>query len=820
MTTKVFKLAICAVLVSASVSQVANAGPAPTMIEPAQKKTESESNAPRLLEVNTPETKFLSVHGVTVLRKDADKVDAYIKTKLDSLLVKQQTPEAGKVPPKAQAVPQAVPHMIPAVHHEYNVPAPYAVPEKQTVSAPQLLKRERLIPQQLINGTPVILASNVAVTPVQVPVADVVESPVPHAYHEDMADSSVPRKPSVAVPEVGIVPPKANKAPDATPYKVPAVEQRAPRAPRLLEVNQPEMVTPQHTDRVQLSPESQLVQSPNMQAWHEDDADSRVPAVPVVAVPVAGKVPPKASKAPDATPYKVPAVEQRAPQAPRLLEVNQPDMVAPQHTDSVQLSPEPQLVQSPNMQAWHEDDAHVSKHEPFVTEHSLTPVAQKQPALAIAVNDESAVPTRVEQVAPATAKRVTPERPVIAATLDLTTKPGMAVYEQQHHMIPGILTGELPSNTPARGGAPTGMMSKSGAVSIVAGKNAGTGVGVTYTDADFDAVANEAGQGRIEAGRALAQIGDTNIKVDKNTADIKTLGQNVSGQMQSVKSSIVALSDAAQKDVDRLGNVAYTNKNDIAGVKSDVNAIADKVQKTETVLVQTHDALGQERRDRVNADKVVSDAVAANTRSVAKETANRQLAVKDIHTELDIHYAATDRRIDGAYDEAGKNTRAIQTTQKFVDVTHAQAVTNQIAIAGLNSRAADTDARIAEGKAEQAKTNVNVAAHSAQLVDHENRLGELESSTSGKFGQLKSQVENNRKRASAGIAGVAAMANIPQVTNTQNFSVGAGAGTTDGESAVAVGFSARATENVVLKSSVSTTTQHNFVAGAGISYGW
>jgi|GEM_PF-5457114 len=70
------------------------------------------------------------------------------------------------------------------------------------------------------------------------------------------------------------------------------------------------------------------------------------------------------------------------------------------------------------------------------------------------------------------------------------------------------------------------------------------------------------------------------------------------------------------------------------------------------------------------------------------------------------------------------------------------------------------------------------------------------------------------------IAGVAAMANIPPVTSYQNFSIGAGVGNTDGESAVAVGFSARASQSVVVKASVSNDTQRNFVVGGGISYGW
>ncbi|WP_367281612.1 YadA-like family protein [Enterobacter hormaechei] len=40
----------------------------------------------------------------------------------------------------------------------------------------------------------------------------------------------------------------------------------------------------------------------------------------------------------------------------------------------------------------------------------------------------------------------------------------------------------------------------------------------------------------------------------------------------------------------------------------------------------------------------------------------------------------------------------------------------------------------------------------------------------------------------------------------QTFAVGAGVGNTDGESALAVGFSARATENVVVNAFVSNDT--------------
>ena len=64
------------------------------------------------------------------------------------------------------------------------------------------------------------------------------------------------------------------------------------------------------------------------------------------------------------------------------------------------------------------------------------------------------------------------------------------------------------------------------------------------------------------------------------------------------------------------------------------------------------------------------------------------------------------------------------------------------------------------------------------------------------------------------------MANIPQVTANQDFSVGAGVGFRGNEQAVAVGFSGRITDSVVTKVAVSADTQSGFAAGAGVSYGW
>lgn len=113
-----------------------------------------------------------------------------------------------------------------------------------------------------------------------------------------------------------------------------------------------------------------------------------------------------------------------------------------------------------------------------------------------------------------------------------------------------------------------------------------------------------------------------------------------------------------------------------------------------------------------------------------------------------------------------------------------------------------------------------MANNSAKLANHEQRISSLKQQTNAQFSSLKDQIDENKRDANAGVAGVAAMANIPQVTDKQQFSVGAGVGARGSEQALAVGFSGRINENWVTKVSVATDTQQQFTVGAGASYGW
>lgn len=83
------------------------------------------------------------------------------------------------------------------------------------------------------------------------------------------------------------------------------------------------------------------------------------------------------------------------------------------------------------------------------------------------------------------------------------------------------------------------------------------------------------------------------------------------------------------------------------------------------------------------------------------------------------------------------------------------------------------------------------------------------------FRQLSNEVEETQ----GGVASVAAMANIPQVSPGQKFALGLGYGNFSGESAVAAGGSARVNENIVAKASLGYSSG-NATVGGGVAYGW
>ncbi|EER3127037.1 YadA-like family protein [Escherichia coli] len=101
----------------------------------------------------------------------------------------------------------------------------------------------------------------------------------------------------------------------------------------------------------------------------------------------------------------------------------------------------------------------------------------------------------------------------------------------------------------------------------------------------------------------------------------------------------------------------------------------------------------------------------------------------------------------------------------------------------------------------------------------DNRVSTLERSTNQQFRQLRDEVEKNRKRADAGIAGAMAMTAIP-VVEGKTYSFGMAASNYRDEQAIAAGMYFRTTENSAVRLNASWDTQNGSGVAAGMSVGW
>lgn len=85
--------------------------------------------------------------------------------------------------------------------------------------------------------------------------------------------------------------------------------------------------------------------------------------------------------------------------------------------------------------------------------------------------------------------------------------------------------------------------------------------------------------------------------------------------------------------------------------------------------------------------------------------------------------------------------------------------------------------------------------------------------------ELSQAINKEHRQMSAAVAGAVGIASIPSVAG-KTFSMGAGVGHYDDQSALTVGSTVAVAENVAVKFGVSYDTQHNLGEGAGIAWGF
>lgn len=355
--------------------------------------------------------------------------------------------------------------------------------------------------------------------------------------------------------------------------------------------------------------------------------------------------------------------------------------------------------------------------------------------------------------------------------------------------------------------------------------------------------ADAALQGVVSNGAALAGKVDKkdyakdqaaqNTRDNKQDALIKTADDKSTAALQGVASN-----GAAIYTLQTQSKTFVTKPELSAGLAGKVDSVdfmkdqvrQDKALDSEATARADADAALSKRTDGVDkkADSALNGVSQTNARLTTESNERRTADVREeaarVKGDQDLQAQVDDRVTtrDFVADQQRQDTAARVSEQKQqnefarVDARINTKVDDNV----FQQRAANLDAAIAAQREQQRKTNATVAQHSETLANHEQRITTLEQNTNARFGNLKNQIDQNKREANAGIAGVAAIATIPQVTDNQNFSIGAGVGARDGESALAVGFSGRVTQNVVTKVAVSTDTQNGWTVGAGVSYGW
>ena len=279
------------------------------------------------------------------------------------------------------------------------------------------------------------------------------------------------------------------------------------------------------------------------------------------------------------------------------------------------------------------------------------------------------------------------------------------------------------------------------------------------------------------------------------------------------------------------------------GIKDNAKAIIDN---TKAIQTNTADIRSAEALIDKNAKDIAENTkyIQAVEKKLPEVTAGDNVTVtSSTDANGKVTYTVSSKDFQPAIDKveakADKNTKAIETNAKdiadnkasiakntdHINVVEVEAKKHSVVKAGKNTTVTKTLG--SQGEAVYTvDANVDHLATKAEVVNQVSKVNARIDGVDAKVNantkaihRLDRDVRKNRKRADAGIASVAAMANIPQVYISGKSGVGVGVGHKHGQSALAVGYS-RASDNGkhIIKLSAGIDTQKDVTVGAGYMY--
>lgn len=299
-------------------------------------------------------------------------------------------------------------------------------------------------------------------------------------------------------------------------------------------------------------------------------------------------------------------------------------------------------------------------------------------------------------------------------------------------------------------------------------------------------------------------------KVDKDVFLKDQQKQN--DRMDTVSKQIEHAYDAAHRareEAFRANTDNQTQNEQIADLqankvdRSELEDVAIKADGALAGAIENRNQIDQLRGDLEDTDKQVT----TNKKDIA-DLKNQNGALNNAVTDAQNTANAASNKADKAQSTADKAAAGVNNVKNDVKVVSRDVANNSIRVQRNEERIDGAYAGIYDNRK-------NIEANRKAINRNSQEIQKLNKN----FSDLKNTVDANRKRAAAGIAGVAAMANIPEVNSHQTFSVGVGVGGFDGQQAIAVGASARVNDNLTVKASVAANNEE-VVWGAGAAFGW
>ena len=358
-----------------------------------------------------------------------------------------------------------------------------------------------------------------------------------------------------------------------------------------------------------------------------------------------------------------------------------------------------------------------------------------------------------------------------------------------------------------------------------------TAAKTSEVNAKASETAAQTAEANAKASETAAQTAETNAKASETAA--KTSEDNAKDSeiaAKSAETNAKASETAAQtaetnaKVSETAAQTAETNAkaSETAAQTAETNAKASEIAaKTSENMTQAFAQTAEKARDEA--------VLAQNT--VTAEANGIKRVVQSSNEQGEINKEAA--TVDGRHSTAVGSSAQVQGDNSSAFGSQAKVVANKAVAVGQGTRVlAENSVALGQGSVvdrgeintvsvgnattKRRVTNVadGINAHDAVNVK---QLNEVKSSVDS----VRKDLQKNDKKLRGGIAGAAALANIPQVTQAGSNLLGVGVGNYRGESAVAVGYSkANESNKVIFKMSGSATTQGDFNVGAGIGYQW